>query len=229
MSIHNNLRQLRLASGMTQEQVAEKLGVTRQAVSSYEGGRTRPDIDMLLRLCQVYGTDLDGILYGETRALKGAKRLKTAALAFPIVLMTLLLASASLPWAANHFFVIPGGPMTAEKRALFTVRQNLLAPRAALDQLALTAALFGPLLLLALLLAGQCAVPLKRKLLYAAALAGGVLLVSAPFALTDPVYGLGDYMITPIRVIIRLLFFLAVFLVVECVQRRRKKIRQSQL
>ena len=36
MTIHSNLRQLRLARGMTQEQAAEQLHLTRQAISSYE-------------------------------------------------------------------------------------------------------------------------------------------------------------------------------------------------
>lgn len=50
MKIGENLRALRADSGMTQEQVAEKLGVTRQALSSYESNRTRPDIDTLVLL-----------------------------------------------------------------------------------------------------------------------------------------------------------------------------------
>ena len=53
MAINHELRQLRLARGMTQEQAAERLGVTRQALSSYETGRTRPDLDTLLRLAEV--------------------------------------------------------------------------------------------------------------------------------------------------------------------------------
>ena len=68
MSIHQNLRRLRAQSGMTQEQVAARLNITRQALSSYESGRTRPDIDMLLRLCQVYHTDLEGLIYDRVTA-----------------------------------------------------------------------------------------------------------------------------------------------------------------
>ena len=73
MTINQNLRQLRLDCGMTQEQVAGKIGLTRQALSSYESGRTRPDIEMLMRLCEVYNTDLDAILYGTSRTLKAAR------------------------------------------------------------------------------------------------------------------------------------------------------------
>ena len=38
MSIHQNLKALRLARGMTQEQAAARLNVTRQTISSYEAG-----------------------------------------------------------------------------------------------------------------------------------------------------------------------------------------------
>ena len=79
MSIHQNLRRLRAQSGMTQEQVAEQLGLTRQALSSYESGRTRPDIDMLLRLCQVYHTDLEDLVYGDTERLRWERRVKLLA------------------------------------------------------------------------------------------------------------------------------------------------------
>lgn len=45
--LNETLRQLRRDSGMTQEQVAGQLGVTRQAVSGYESDRTQPGLDIL--------------------------------------------------------------------------------------------------------------------------------------------------------------------------------------
>lgn len=57
MTIGENLRQLRLQKGLTQEQAAAKLHITRQALSSYESQRTQPDIHMLLALAEVYETD----------------------------------------------------------------------------------------------------------------------------------------------------------------------------
>ena len=79
MSIHQNLRDLRTARNLTQEQVAAQLNVTRQAVSSYESGRTRPDIDTLLRLAEIYQVSLDQILYGQDQALAHPRRLRTLA------------------------------------------------------------------------------------------------------------------------------------------------------
>ena len=76
MTIGENLRQLRLQKGLTQEQAAAKLHITRQALSSYESQRTQPDIHMLLALAEVYETDLDGILYGQETSLKNLRRLR---------------------------------------------------------------------------------------------------------------------------------------------------------
>ena len=45
--IGKNLKQLREQKGLKQEQLAELLFVTRQTVSNYENGRSRPDIETL--------------------------------------------------------------------------------------------------------------------------------------------------------------------------------------
>ena len=48
--IGKNIRYLRETKGLTQDQLAEKLFVTRQTVSNYETGRTRPDVDMIVSI-----------------------------------------------------------------------------------------------------------------------------------------------------------------------------------
>ena len=212
MTINQNLRQLRLDCGMTQEQVAGKIGLTRQALSSYESGRTRPDIEMLMRLCEVYNTDLDAILYGTSRALKGGRRVKACATSLFILLTALTFVRSALLWAVNHTMAIPEGPMSPEKMAIFETRRRYIAAWEAMDGLLLTIALFGGLLLAALLIGGKCVVPVRQKLLYTAALAVGILLATIPFAYTDPVYGPPNYLITPVLVIFRLLFILGAIL-----------------
>ena len=62
--IGKNIRDIRLAKNLTQDQLAERLFVTRQTVSNYENGRSRPDIDTVLRIAQVQETDVNSILYG---------------------------------------------------------------------------------------------------------------------------------------------------------------------
>lgn len=62
--IGKNIRSLRIQKGMTQEQFAEKLFVTRQTVSNYETGKSRPDIEMVMQIAQVLETDANTVLYG---------------------------------------------------------------------------------------------------------------------------------------------------------------------
>ena len=60
----NRVRELRTEAGMTQQQLADRLHVTRQSVSSWELGRTEPDLQTLTELAEVFGTDA-GSLLGE--------------------------------------------------------------------------------------------------------------------------------------------------------------------
>jgi len=62
--IGKNIRQLRIQKNMTQDELAEKLFVTRQTVSNYETGRSRPDVDMLVQIAQVLETDIQQLIYG---------------------------------------------------------------------------------------------------------------------------------------------------------------------
>ena len=62
--IGKNLKQLREQKGLTQDQLAEQLFVTRQTISNYENGRSRPDIDTLLKIAELLNSDVNSILYG---------------------------------------------------------------------------------------------------------------------------------------------------------------------
>ncbi|MBP3577888.1 MAG: helix-turn-helix transcriptional regulator, partial [Lachnospiraceae bacterium] len=56
-----NLRKLRQEKQMTQEQVAEKIGVSAQSVSRWETGATFPDILLLPELAKLYGVLVDDL------------------------------------------------------------------------------------------------------------------------------------------------------------------------
>ena len=65
VSIAERLATLRRQHGFTQEQLAQKLGVSRQAVSKWERTESSPDTDTLIALARLYGVTLDQLLYGE--------------------------------------------------------------------------------------------------------------------------------------------------------------------
>ena len=70
MSIGTNLRSLREDRGLTQEQVAEALGVSFQAVSSWERDEYKPDTDRLIRLAEVYDVSVSAILEEKSRIFR---------------------------------------------------------------------------------------------------------------------------------------------------------------
>ena len=57
-----NLVMLRDAKGMTQEQVAEVIGISRQSYAKWEQGETVPDIDKCARLAAFYGVKIDALV-----------------------------------------------------------------------------------------------------------------------------------------------------------------------
>ena len=58
---HDNLVQMRKMKRMTQEDIAEKLGVTRQAVAKWEAGETVPDLDKCKILAEIFEVSLDDL------------------------------------------------------------------------------------------------------------------------------------------------------------------------
>ena len=63
----NRLYELRKQQGLSQEELAEKLGVSRQAVSKWERSEASPDTDNLIALAKIYGMSLDELVYGEKK------------------------------------------------------------------------------------------------------------------------------------------------------------------
>lgn len=65
MEFHEKLQQLRHQKGLTQEELAQALYVSRTAVSKWESGRGYPGIDSLKALARFYGVTVDALLSGE--------------------------------------------------------------------------------------------------------------------------------------------------------------------
>ena len=57
----DNLVQMRKLRRLTQEDIAEKVGVTRQAVAKWEAGETVPDLDKCKMLAEIFGVSLDDL------------------------------------------------------------------------------------------------------------------------------------------------------------------------
>ncbi|OUO91321.1 XRE family transcriptional regulator [Gordonibacter sp. An230] len=70
MSFAENLVCLRQLHGITQENLAEQLGVSRQTVSKWEAGANHPEMDKLIALCDLFHVGMDDLMRGNVRIVK---------------------------------------------------------------------------------------------------------------------------------------------------------------
>ncbi len=62
LEMANRLTSLRKAKGLSQEELADKLGISRQAISKWERAEASPDTDNLITLSKLYGVTLDELI-----------------------------------------------------------------------------------------------------------------------------------------------------------------------
>lgn len=65
MNMAERLQDLRKKSNYSQEQVADILGISRQAISKWESGQVKPEIDNIIKLVEIYHVSADYILLGK--------------------------------------------------------------------------------------------------------------------------------------------------------------------
>ena len=74
MEISEILKEARQNSGMTQEDVANKIMVSRVTVSHWENGKSLPDIVSLIGLSDLYGISLDELVKGDSKMTEKVKK-----------------------------------------------------------------------------------------------------------------------------------------------------------
>lgn len=74
MKIGDRLLELRRVKHLSQEEVADRLNVTRQTVSKWETDQSMPDFDKIVPLCELYEISADELLTGKSRKGKNEKQ-----------------------------------------------------------------------------------------------------------------------------------------------------------
>ncbi len=96
MEIEKRLKDARANAGLTQEQVAEKIMVSRQTISNWENGKSLPDIISILNLSDLYQISIDDLLKGDEKMKeKLEKDEKTAEGNKKLILTTAILLFAA--------------------------------------------------------------------------------------------------------------------------------------
>lgn len=70
MELYERLIELRKRNNLSQEELAEKLDISRQAISKWESNQSNPDIDNIIRLGEIYNVSMDYILCGKEEIQK---------------------------------------------------------------------------------------------------------------------------------------------------------------
>lgn len=69
MDFGQRLKEIRKRNGLTQDAMAERLHVTRQAVSNWENNRNLPDLAMILQIAEAFSLSLDELILGENHTM----------------------------------------------------------------------------------------------------------------------------------------------------------------
>ena len=101
MDISNQIKTRREAMGLSQEQLAEKLYVSRQTISNWERDKTYPDVQSLLMLSILFDTSIDTLVKGDVTVMEEAvekdrKRMGTRMIWLAVLMLVLLAAALAL-------------------------------------------------------------------------------------------------------------------------------------
>ena len=101
MDISNQIKTRREAMGLSQEQLAEKLYVSRQTISNWERDKTYPDVQSLLMLSVLFDTSIDTLVKGDVTVMEEAverdrKRIGTRMLWLAVLMLVLLVLAFAL-------------------------------------------------------------------------------------------------------------------------------------
>lgn len=107
MEIGSRIREHRSALGLSQDELAGRVYVSRQTISSWENDKTYPDVQSLLLLSEIFGTSVDSLIKGDVDTM--TKTIEKDALTFKrlgfVMLVFLLLMVAALVWLSAQLVV----------------------------------------------------------------------------------------------------------------------------
>ncbi|MCI8818233.1 MAG: helix-turn-helix transcriptional regulator [Oscillibacter sp.] len=104
MELGEKLRQARLERRLTQEALAERLGVSRQTVSNWENNRSYPDVMSVIALSEEYSISLDDLLKGDRNMLVHLEESTNVVRSRQRLTVAVLLTAYLVIWAAAVLF-----------------------------------------------------------------------------------------------------------------------------
>ena len=115
MELSEQIKKYRTGMNLSQEELAEKIYVTRQSISNWENGKTYPDIHSLLLLSSLFGISLDQLVKGDIDAMKEAikkeevEKLRRYGAVYTILLTATVVSAVPLFMWLDTWAFIPWG------------------------------------------------------------------------------------------------------------------------
>lgn len=116
MELGNRIKELRKAQNINQDELAEKLFVSRQTISNWENDKSYPDIQSVLLLSEVFNVSVDQLLKGDVEKMEriiteqthaDINKMNTYAVGMLISIIALLISTPVLAFTIGFWFFIP--------------------------------------------------------------------------------------------------------------------------
>jgi transcriptional regulator with XRE-family HTH domain len=139
MNIADRIQYLRKQKGLSQEELADKIGVSRQAVSKWESEQSTPDLDKIIVMSDLFEVTTDYILKGiEPVSTTSKKTIKALYLGFVLVFATI---AGIWSFTANRFnydeclfIILAGGAVGLGLALIIQIMTNLIGGKAKKSQ-----------------------------------------------------------------------------------------------
>ncbi len=118
MELGNRLKELRKNNNINQDELAEKLFVSRQTISNWENDKSYPDIQSVLLISEIFNVSLDQLLKGDVEKMEriiteqtetDIKKMNTYAVGMLITIIALMISTPILAFTIGFWFFIPFG------------------------------------------------------------------------------------------------------------------------
>lgn len=122
MELGNRLKELRKSQNINQDELAEKLFVTRQTISNWENDKSYPDIQSVLLISDIFDVSIDQLLKGDVESMEkivteqneaDINKMNTYGKEMLITIIALLISTPILAFKIGFWFFIPFGMLFA--------------------------------------------------------------------------------------------------------------------
>ncbi|HHV12809.1 MAG TPA: helix-turn-helix transcriptional regulator [Clostridiales bacterium] len=120
MKTGKKINQIRKMVGMTQEELAEKMNVSRQTISKWETGASSPDLENAVHLCELFQISLDDFVKGE-RAMENEAKISLQ----DLVKMNRRFQQMTITLISGLFFVLIGVLAALFLKALYSTTSSI--------------------------------------------------------------------------------------------------------